>query len=59
MDLENSLEVDLENTIGVGFGKYTRSGFGKYSVSNRPTGCLIMIDIKYELIAQTKKHHWS
>ena len=23
------------------------------------TGCLIMIDIKYELIAQTNNHHWS
>ena len=23
------------------------------------TGCLIMIDIKCQLIAQTKKHHWS
>ena len=25
----------------------------------RCRGCLIMIDIKYALIAQTKKHHWS
>jgi hypothetical protein len=24
-----------------------------------PTGCLILIDMKYDLIARTKKHHWS
>ena len=30
-----------------------------YSKISPSTGCLIMIYKKYELIAQTKKHHWS
>jgi hypothetical protein len=31
----------------------------KCLVNIQCTGCLIMIDIKYELIAQTKKHNWG